>query len=138
MHMRRPSSPAFAGYPGKVNPVSGALVALALAALVIASVLFLKSGGFSSLEPLPALQYQNNPTNFLGNRYRLTGQIHSMLLWQEGTGKLVAVQPEGLDSRVAVFVPDSLGVSLHTGQRYHMDIVVREGGLIYVEDLVKY
>lgn len=137
MQMRCPNSADFAGRPGKVNPVSGALVALALAALVIAMVLILK-GGVGSREPLPAVEYQSNPTNFLGNRYSLTGQIHSMLLWQEGIGKLVAVQPEGVKSRVAVFVPDSLGVSLHTGQRYHMDIAVREGGLIYVEDLAKY
>lgn len=126
------------GFSGKVNPLAGALVLLAGAILVIGAILLFRGRGFGGLEPLPTLEYQSSPNNFLGNRYLLTGQIHSLLLWDQGVGRLVAVKPEGVPSRVAVFVPDSLAVSLHTGQRYHMDVAVQEGGLLYVLALEKY
>lgn len=123
---------------GKINPTTGAIVFLLAAILVIGVLLLIEEGGFNSEEPLPADAYRENPANFLGNRYELTGQVHSLLLWEQGLGRLVAVTPDAGSGRIAVYVPDSLGVSLHTGQRYEWELSVRDGGLLYVEDLEKY
>lgn len=123
---------------GKVSPMTGATLFLLAAIIVIGILLLLQNGGFSRLEPLPTAAYQANPANFLGNRYELMAQVHSLLLWEKGIGRLVALTPDSEPGRVAVFVPEALDVSLHTGQRYLWEISVREGGLLYVEDLEKY
>ncbi|WOO42407.1 hypothetical protein [Rubellicoccus peritrichatus] len=134
--MKRSFSPS--PRAGKISPIASALVVIIGAVIVIGAVLLLKGGSYSGLEPLPSAEYRRSPENFLGNQYRLTGQVHSLLLWEEGTGRLLAVIPEGDTGRLAVFVPDELQQSLHTGQRYHMQVAVKKGGLLYVEDLEKY
>lgn len=123
---------------GKASPAAVVIVVLVGAIVVILAALFFKGGGRSNMEPLPAQAYRDRPEGFLGNSYRLTCQVHSLLLWEEGVGRLLAVVPQNETGRLAVFVPESLGQSLHTGQRYHMDVAVRKGGLLYVEDLTKY
>lgn len=122
----------------KFNPlVSGALF-LGVVALVAALLLVVRSNPYDSLETFPHESYARQPDNLLGNQYSLNAQIHSQLAWEEGTGRLVAVMPEGSDQRLPVFIPDSLGKSIHTGQRYKMQVAIRQGGLVYVEDLEKY
>lgn len=123
---------------GNVSSRATAIVVLVGAIIVTSAVLISSMGGFSKLEPLPASAYRAEPEAYLGDRYRLTAQVHSLLLWEEGTGRLFAVIPEGDQGRLSVFVPESLNKILHTGQGYHMDVAVREGGLLYVEGLEKY
>lgn len=93
---------------------------------------------FADLEPLPANQYLKKPGNFLGNTYLLSAQIDSQIEWEEGVGRILAVKTEGSTSRLPVFVPDSAGRNLNVGQRYKMQVSIRKGGLIYVEDLHKF
>ncbi|MGB0743502.1 MAG: hypothetical protein ACPGSB_03150 [Opitutales bacterium] len=95
-------------------------------------------GGFSGLEALPVDEYLKSPGNFLGNTYVLSAQIDSQIKWEEGVGRILAVESEGSSARVPVFVPDSAGQNLHVGQRYEMMVSIRRGGLIYVEDLHKF
>lgn len=95
-------------------------------------------GGFSGLEPLPVDEYLANPGNFLGNTYLLTAQIDSQIEWEEGVGRILAIESESSKSRVPVFVPDTVVENLHVGQRYKMHVSIRKGGLIYVEDLRKF
>lgn len=95
-------------------------------------------GNFSGLEVLPVNDYLQKPENFLGNTYRLTAQIDSQIEWEEGVGRILAVQSEGSSSRIPVFVPDAIEQNLHVGQRYEMRANIRNGGLIYVEELRKF
>ncbi|PXA03085.1 hypothetical protein DDZ13_13525 [Coraliomargarita sinensis] len=95
-------------------------------------------GEFSSLESLPVDSYLKNPANFLGNTYLISAQIDSQIQWEEGVGRILAVETDGSTSRVPVFVPDGVGQNLHVGQRYEMRAIIRKGGLIYVEDLRKF
>ncbi len=122
----------------KFNPLVSAALFIGCVALVAALLLVLRSDGFDALEPFPTESYRSQPSNLLGNEYALSAQIHSLLDWEEGTGRLLAVVPEGSDQRLPVFIPDSLGMSIHTGQRYKMEVAIRQGGLIYVENLEKY
>jgi len=93
---------------------------------------------FADLEPLPVNDYLKKPGNFLGNTYLLSAQIDSQIEWEEGVGRILAVETEGSTSRLPVFVPDSSGQNLNVGQRYKMQVSIRKGGLIYVEDLRKF
>jgi hypothetical protein len=108
--------------------------------LVLASVLFLSAcgGGRSDLEPLPVENYLEKPSDFLGNRYLLRTQIDEQLRWEKGLGRVLAVDVEGTAARLPVFVPESVGQTLHVGQRYEMDAIIEQGGLVYVEALRKY
>ncbi|MEM9227902.1 MAG: hypothetical protein AAGA45_08025, partial [Verrucomicrobiota bacterium] len=103
-----------------------------------ALLLIVRSDPYNALEAFPHESYQQQPTNLLGNRYALNAQIHSMLAWDEGTGRLLAVIPEGSTARLPVFISDALGVSIHTGQRYKMQVAIGQGGLVSVESLEKY
>lgn len=93
---------------------------------------------FAGLEALPVEAYLKRPENFLGNTYMLTAQIDAQIKWEEGIGRILAVATQDSSSRVPVFVPEQAGQSLHVGQRYEMRVTIRNGGLIYVEDLRKF
>ena len=95
-------------------------------------------GDFSGLEALPVDDYLERPRNLLGNTYLISAQIDSQIEWEEGVGRILAVETEGADSRVPVFVPEGVGENLYVGQRYKMRASIRKGGLIYVEDLRKF
>ncbi|MBC2593546.1 hypothetical protein H5P28_04655 [Ruficoccus amylovorans] len=122
----------------KHNPVVMVALLIGAVGVVAALLLLVRGGGFDGLENFPAQSYRSQPANLLGNEYRLSAQIHSQLEWQEGVGRLLAVVPDGESQRLPVFVPDSLGMSIHPGQRYRMKVAIRQGGLVYVEDLEKY
>jgi len=95
-------------------------------------------GRGSSLETLPINNYLQKPGDFLGNRYVLRAQIKEQLKWEKGLGRVLAVVAEGSEARVPVFVPEAVGENLHVGQRYEMEAIIEQGGLIYVEALRKY
>ncbi|HKK18817.1 MAG TPA: hypothetical protein VJ952_09080 [Opitutales bacterium] len=122
-------------YPGKL-----VIDCLRLFSLISLGV-FLSAcgkGEFSSLEALPVDEYLKKPGNFLGNTYLISAQIDSQIKWEEGVGRILAVEAEGSSSRLPVFVPEGAGRNLYVGQRYEMRANIREGGLIYVEDLRKF
>ncbi len=116
------------------------LSSMLLAGLVLGSLLLTacSRGEFSGLETLPVGDYVQKPDNFLGNTYQLTVQIDSQIVWEEGVGRILAVLADGSSSRVPVFVPDGIEQNLHVGQRYRMRVNIRQGGLIYVENLRKF
>lgn len=95
-------------------------------------------GEFSGLEELPVDDYLKRPGNLLGNTYVISAQIDSQIEWEEGVGRILAVEADGSTARVPVFVPDSVGENLYVGQRYKMRASIRKGGLIYVENLRKF
>ena len=95
-------------------------------------------GNSSDLEMLPIDTYLQKPGDFLGNRYMLRVQIDEQLLWEKGLGRVLAVVAEGSDTRLPVFVSESAGDNLHVGQRYELQAIIEQGGLIDVEALQKY
>lgn len=122
-------------YPAKLLLKGSGLLAVSLSCLLFAAC---GKGQFSGLEELPVDDYLERPGDLLGNTYLISAQIDSQIDWEEGVGRILAVETEGATSRVPVFVPDSMEENLYVGQRYEMRASIRKGGLIYVEDLRKF
>jgi hypothetical protein len=114
------------------------LIAAIVVVLIAVGSLFFGGGSFDKLESLPANQFLDEPTDFLGNEYSLKAQIDSQLKWDKEVGRLIAVKTEMSRVRLPVFVPASIEQNLQTGQRYEMHVRIENGGLIYVEKLRKY
>lgn len=95
-------------------------------------------GKGSSLPPFEVDSYLDNPGNLTGNRYSLVGDIDAHLEFEEGVGRLVSVRAGDDAPRLPVFIHDDLRTNVHVGQRYTFEVLVREGGLIYVEQMEKY
>ena len=95
-------------------------------------------GKTSNLPEFEVDAYVSNPGNLTGNRYALIGNIDAHLEFEEGVGRLVSVRPNDGDPRLPVFIHDNLRTNVHVGQRYVFEVVVRKGGLIYVETMEKY
>ncbi|MGZ0657470.1 hypothetical protein ACWPKS_17870 [Coraliomargarita sp. W4R72] len=116
----------------------GRPIALFLSLLAGLMLLACSGGHRSDLEVLPVASYLQKPGDFLGNRYVLRAQINEQLKWEKGLGRVLAVVAEGSDARLPVFVPETVGDNLHVGQRYELEVIIEQGGLIYVEALRKY
>jgi hypothetical protein len=119
----------------------GKLAGFALLLSLLGGMLSLSACGdrkSSNLELLPIDTYLQKPGDFLGNRYMLRVQIDEQLKWEKGLGRVLAVVAEGSDARLPVFVSESVGANLHVGQRYELQAIIEQGGLIYVEALQKY
>lgn len=127
--------------PSKSPPVKPLVVGLTIVIVLLLAVLgwlLFQQIGWERLEPFPVKQYQEAPGNLLGNRYEIDAQIDSLLYWEEGKGRLIAVRVTGGEGRIPLFVRDGIVDSLHVGQRYRMLVVIRQGGLIEVNRLKKY
>ena len=119
----------------------GKLARYAFALSLLGGMLFFSAcgdGKSSDLELLPIDTYLQKPGDFLGNRYMLRVQIDEQLKWEKGLGRVLAVVAEGSEARLPVFVSESAGDNLHVGQRYELQAIIEQGGLIYVEALQKY
>lgn len=119
----------------------GKLAGFALLLSLLGGMLCLSACGDrkgSNLELLPIDTYLQKPGDFLGNRYMLRVQIDEQLKWEKGLGRVLAVVAEGSEARLPVFVSESAGDNLHVGQRYELQAIIEQGGLIYVEALQKY
>jgi hypothetical protein len=93
---------------------------------------------FRGLEAFPAATYLESPVNLHGNRYLLDAWIDGQLVWREGVGRILEVRPASGQGKLAIYVPENLKQNLYVGQRYRMDVTVKQGGLIHVQDLEKY
>jgi hypothetical protein len=122
-----------AGLPSALSATLAPLLLVASLCLVAAC-----GGTRSDLETLPVENYLEKPRDFLGNRYLLRTQIDEQLRWEKGLGRVLAVSVEGSTARLPVFVPETVGETLHVGQRYEMEAIIEQGGLVYVEALRKY
>lgn len=119
------------------SKLSVLLVILSLASSII---FFFPScvQGSSDMEVLPVENYLKKPSDFLGNSYLLRAQIVEQINWEKGLGRVLAVRIDGSDARLPIFVPEVVTDNLHVGQRYKLEAIIEQGGLIYVEALYKY
>jgi len=103
----------------------------------LSALLLFTFGCGRSGEPFPVREFLSAPDNLQGNRYELEGEIDAQLSWREGVGRIIAVRTLRGDSRLPVFIPDSMKANLLVAQRYRFEVTVRKGGLLYVERLKK-
>ncbi|MGF1531014.1 MAG: hypothetical protein ACFCU4_06610 [Puniceicoccaceae bacterium] len=92
---------------------------------------------FSGKGDFPAAEFVFRPMNFVGNRYVLAGSVEAVIGNREGLGRVVVVRTETTESPLPIFVPENLPENLNFGQRYIFQVRVREGGLIYAEEMEK-
>lgn len=121
--------------PKKRFLIGGCLLLIAVVAVLGA---VFGRGKFRDFDRFPTAAYLEAPANLQGNKYVLDAWIESQLHWREEVGRLVEVRPASGQEKVAVFVPAALEQNLYVGQRYHMKVSVRRGGLLHVQDLQKY
>lgn len=100
------------------------------------SLLFVSSG-CSRGEVFPVADYQKSPGNLEGNHYVLEAEVDSQIKGEPGVGRLISVRPLKDKSRLPLFIADSLNANLNVAQRYRFEIIVRKGGLLYVNRLSK-
>lgn len=124
----------------KISPLIIVLITcITLGVAYVAHRLLNQTGGLSGMDSLPVLEFKQNPTNFIGNRYALAVQIDSQLAWREGVGRILAVTPiDDSSLAIPVFLPDALEETLHVGQRYHLRLRVDKEGLIVIDELQRY
>jgi hypothetical protein len=123
---------------GKVNPVLIAFL-IPLVVIIAAVVLIVLRNHFHhSLETFNVAAYQHSPNDLAGNQYNLDAQIDAQLKWDEGFGRILSVKPLDGSGRLSVFVPEQVGSDLRVGQRFHMSVLVKDKGLIQVEELDKF
>ncbi len=112
----------------------------ALWLMLMGSFILSGCGGSDSAptEPFPVENYLQSERNFIGNRYELLAEVDSQLDVREKIGRILVVKPQNTSSRLSVFMPDNIGLSIHTGQRYRMDVVVTDKGMIRIESMEKF
>lgn len=124
--------------PGKANPV---LIAFVIPlAVIVTAVIFMvvRNRLHHALEQFDVAAYNHSSADMRGNHYGLDAQIDSQLEWNEGFGRLLAVKPVNGGNRLVVFVPDKIAGDVRSGQRYHMQVTVKEMGVIEAESMEKY
>lgn len=122
--------------PNKIHPAWYA-VAIPLAGILLAVLLVIwRKSAAPSGERFSAKAYCAAPANYMGNRYVIDGQIDAQLQWDPDAGRLIAVRMADGD-RIPVLAKDSFRENLSVGQRYRMEILIDEGGLISLESIEK-
>lgn len=108
------------------------------AVVIIAAVILVVSrrNGGEELPPLPDDSFAQNPATLRGNMYSLPCII-DLQLAQNEKGRILAVRYWNKPGRVAVYVPASLDRNFEIGQRFVMQVRVRDNAL-YVESLEKF
>jgi hypothetical protein len=111
------------------------LLLFGLAAFIVFPLL-LGPASLPSREPIPLASFLENPRNFDGNRYRISGTISEQLARTPELGRLVLVEviPDG--RVVPLFLPATLDTNLSPGQRFEFNIHINQG-LLHVQELRK-
>lgn len=82
--------------------------------------------------------YLANPPSLAGNRYQARMRVDSQLGSSQDSGRLLVFKEMDSDKPLAVLVPASLDkINLEKGQLLQVRFLIRDGGLIYVEDIQK-
>lgn len=116
---------------------SGILILFGMISLAI-FIWYQNADSMGDMDEIPIESYLDSPLNFVGNRYRLTGQIDDLIKGDMKVGRIFSVIPQNYSIRIPVFIPESLSANLQARQRFQMGLTVKENGLLWIDDLKKY
>jgi len=121
------------------NPVILILCVLILGGAGFVAYDLVQNQGVSSRDLFPVQSFISDPQNHAGNRYRLDAQVDDQLGWREGLGKLITLTPLS-DSQVSlpVFLPEEHAQNMRMGQRYRVEVLVGNHGLLTVLSMEKF
>lgn len=91
-----------------------------------------------ALEPFPVDSFLRTPMNFEGNRYTLNAEIDRQLKNEEGFGRLIVVREKNGDLPLVVFIPKENNANINIGQRYMLNVTIKSGGSVYVDEMRKF
>ena len=116
---------------------SGTLIFFGIISLAV-FIWYQNADSVGDMEEIPIESYLDSPRNFVGNRYRLTGQIDDLIKGDLKVGRIFSVIPQNYSIRIPVFIPETLSANLQARQRFKMGLTVKENGLLWIDDLKKY
>lgn len=120
------------------NPFLLLAVSLIVVIFLVGFFFISSNRGMSDVEPLPISSFSERPTNFIGNRYGMRCLVLEQLQREPEVGRLFSVQAEDSEVRIPLLVPASMEINVDIQQRYHVHLIVREGGLLVAEKMVKF
>lgn len=118
----------------------GTLIPIVAGVILASVILFLltrKGDRMGNLEAFPYTAYLAQPLAYEGNTYLMEAQVDQQVGWREGVGKLLVVEAIDGNSRLNVFVPDSLEVNIEPKQRLRLQVSIKTNGKIYVDSVEK-
>lgn len=125
--------------PGKINPVFVAFLIPLMVIITAGVFMVMRNHLRHSLPAFNAEVYRNSPNELQGNHYNLDAQIESQLRVDEGFGRMLVVKMlDGAGGHLSVLLPDGVAGDFNSGQRFHLQVVIKDKGLIQVEDMAKY
>ncbi len=124
---------------GKINPVFVAFLIPLLVIVTAGVFMVVRNHLRHSLPAFSVEVYRNSPNELQGNHYNLDAQIESQLRVDDGFGRMLVVKTlDAAGGRLAVFLPDGVEGDFNSGQRFHLQVVIKDKGLIQIEDMSKY
>ena len=116
------------------------LISLGLVLLIGSGLFFFRDrleDRFSGTGDFPAADYRDAPLNYVGNTYRLSGSVEAVLDYRDGVGRIVQISEAVSRVQLPVFLPDSIKTNLAFGQRFSFLVRIRDGGLIFADEMEK-
>jgi hypothetical protein len=114
--------------------LAAVLLAIGIAAYFLGS----SKTPYRTAPDFPVEDYLSTSTTLRGNSYRLSGAVLNSIAWSPDEGRLVSVKPNGSESPIPVVIPPSLGeTNIEKGQRFHILVEVRDGGILYATGITK-
>ncbi|MDZ4742836.1 MAG: hypothetical protein SGI98_05385 [Verrucomicrobiota bacterium] len=122
------------------------LVILVLVGLGVGGYLLVKRQAAGAAATTAAVNYTDfsvnafleNPASLAGNRYKAQMRVESQLGFSAETGRLLVFKEQVNQKPLAVVVPAKLDkVNLEKGQLLEVKFIIKDGGVIYVEDIQK-
>jgi len=111
------------------------LSAMAIAGVFVSSYL---NGTFRTWETFPVSKYLESHQALAGLKFRGDLRVENDLGWKDGVGRLMVFTVSENPQPIVVLIPPSLSQIYFTkGQRYEGELEVKEGGLIYANQIRK-
>lgn len=97
-----------------------------------------KSSSQAAYNDFTAESFLENPASFSGNRYQAPMRVESQIGFDPKVGRLMVFKEDKTQKSFPVLIPTELDkVNIEKGQLLMVRFVVKEGGLIYAEDIQK-
>ena len=108
----------------------------------IFAVISMITGNSLEAEPseFPVAIYYESPERLKGNQYLIEAQVDNLLKMRDGVGRLVEIKLLGdrNDALVPLFIPDSVEKNFNLGERYRIEVVVNQDGLLETRKLKRF